>query len=77
MSDTFGERLKRLRTKKPLGLRELGRTARVPVSTLSCLEKGTHDGDGISVLTAKRLASTLGVDLNYLCGFYTDEQEPR
>lgn len=72
MHDTFGKRLRRLREQKPMGLRELARTAVVPVSTLSCLESGSRDGNGISVETAKRLARTLGVDLNYLCRFYDE-----
>lgn len=72
MTDTFGERLKRLRLQKSLGLRELARLAVVPVSTLSYLEAGTRDGEGLTVATVKRLAHTLGADLNYLCRFYED-----
>ena len=72
MTAPFGERLKRLREKQSLGLRELARTAIVPVSTLSALESGTRTGDGLTMATAKRLARTLGVDLNYLGGFYDE-----
>jgi transcriptional regulator with XRE-family HTH domain len=72
---SFGERLKRLREQKPMGLRELARTAEVPVSTLSYLEAGTRDGEGLTLATATRLARALGVDLNYLSGFYEEAHD--
>ena len=73
MSDTFSERLKRLRSKQGVSLRTLGKTARVPVSTLSALETDARPGRGLTLETATRLARALGVDLNYLSGFYEEE----
>lgn len=71
---TIGERIAQLRSKKGMKQGALAREAQVPLSTLSYLERGLRDGEGVSVATAKRLAKALGVTLDYLCGMYEDDE---
>lgn len=68
---TFGERLHQLRKDKKWSQRELARRARVNFAVISRLESGDRMFPSIPV--AKRLARTLGVTLDYLCGMYEDE----
>ena len=74
MATVLRTRFKHLREQRGLSLRDLARAAVVPVSTLSALESGTRSVDGVRVITAKRLARALGVDLNYLGGMYEEAE---
>ena len=71
---TMGERIAKIRERRGLTPSELARRAKIPLSTLSVVERGIRKGDGLSVATAKRLAETLGVTLDYLSGMYEDEE---
>jgi XRE family transcriptional regulator of biofilm formation len=62
----IGERLKRLREKKGLSVRQLSRLAHVPHETISRLENDVQRSPSLPV--AMRLAKTLGVSLDYLAG---------
>ena len=68
---TLGERLKVLREKRGLGIRELARVANVRHATLSQLERGIRAD--VTTETAKRIARALGVSVDYLIGMYEDE----
>ena len=72
---TIGERIAHLRNKKGLQPSQLARMAGIPLSTLSYLERGIRDGEGLSVATIKRLARALGVSVDYLIGMYEDDDE--
>ena len=75
---TIGERITHLRRRKGLSQPGLARQAGVPLSTLNYVERGIRKGEGLSVETIRRIARSLGVSLDYLCGMYADgckEQE--
>lgn len=71
---TMGERIAKIRERRGLTPSELAKRAKIPLSTLSVVERGIRKGEGLSVATAKRLAETLGVTLDYLSGMYEDEE---
>jgi transcriptional regulator with XRE-family HTH domain len=71
---TIGERVAQLRSKKHMRPTDLAKAAGVPLSTISMLEAGVRDGEGLSVKTAKKLARALGVTLDQLSGMYQDEE---
>ena len=70
---TLGDRIKMLREKHNLGIRELARMADVKHSTLVQLERGRRVD--VTTETAKRIARALGVSVDYLIGMYEDEDE--
>ena len=74
---TIGERIAQLRIRRNMRQTDLARAADVPISTLSMIEAGVRDGEGMSVKTAKKLAQALSVTLDYLCGMYEDSASPR
>jgi len=69
----IGERLRRLRDKRGLSVRQLARLAEVPHETISRLENNQQRHPSLPV--AMRLAKALGVTLDYLAGMYEDEDE--
>jgi transcriptional regulator with XRE-family HTH domain len=69
---TLGQRIKMLREKRGLGVRELARKADVKHTTLSQLERGIRAD--VTTETAKRIARALGVSVDYLIGMYEDDQ---
>ena len=70
---TLGERIKALREKRGLGIRELARVANVRHATLSQLERGIRAD--VTTETAKRIARALGVSVDYLIGMYEDDED--
>lgn len=70
---TFGERLKQAREKRGWDQKELARRAQVEYMTIYRLERETHRTPRMDI--AKKLAKTLGVSLDLLCGMYDDEGE--
>jgi transcriptional regulator with XRE-family HTH domain len=70
---TLGERIKTLREKRGIGMRELARLAGVKHTTLSQLERGIRAD--VTTETAKKIARALGVSVDYLIGMYEDEDE--
>ena len=70
---TFGERLRLEREKRGWDQAELARRADVRYMTVYRLERETHHTPRMDI--AKKLARTLGVSLDYLCGMYEDEHE--
>jgi transcriptional regulator with XRE-family HTH domain len=73
MRMTLGQRMKALREKRGLGLRELARRAGVHHPTLSQLEHGVIED--VTTGTAKKIARALGVSVDYLIGMYEDEED--
>jgi transcriptional regulator with XRE-family HTH domain len=73
MTDSIGERLKRLRKLRGLTLRQLAGLAHVPQSTLSSVETGARAGGKLTLETGKRLARALGISLDVIAGVYEDE----
>ena len=69
----IGERLRRLRGKRGLSVRQLARLADVPHETISRLENNQQRHPSLPV--AMRLAKALGVTLDYLAGMYEEEQD--
>ena len=69
----IGERIAHLRSRKGLSQPDLARQAGVPLSTLNYVERGIRKGEGLSVGTIRRIARSLGVSLDYLCGMYVDD----
>ena len=74
---TMGERIATQRARRGLTPSELAKRAKIPLSTLSVVERGIRKGEGLSVATAKRLAEALGVSLDYLAGMYEDQDGER
>ena len=72
MPQSFGERLVALRNKRGLSQIQLARLAHVPPSTLNYLERGIRSGEKLSLGIARRLATALGVTLDYLAGVYDE-----
>ena len=70
---TLGQRIKAVRQQRRMGLRELARAASVPPNTLSQLERGLRSD--VTTATAKRLAKTLQVSVDYLVGMYEDDEK--
>jgi transcriptional regulator with XRE-family HTH domain len=73
MRMTLGQRMKALREKRGLGLRELARMAGVHHPTLSQLERGVIAD--VTTGTAKKIARALGVSVDYLIGMYEDDED--
>jgi transcriptional regulator with XRE-family HTH domain len=70
---TLGDRLRAVRERKGLSQRELARQAGIRPATLSELESGVRQN--MNTDTAKRLARTLGVSIDYLVGTWDEEEE--
>ena len=71
---TFGTRLKELRQKRGWDQAELARRAKVPYMTIYRLENEVHRTPRMDI--AKKLARTLAVSLDLLCGLYEDDDDP-
>lgn len=69
---TVGERLKLARDKRGWTQQELARRAGIPYMTVYRLEAESHRTPRMDI--AKRLARTLGVTLDWLCGMYEDDE---
>ena len=69
----IGERIKVWREKKGWNQRELARHAQIDHAWISRLEAGTKHN--ISLDAARRLATVLGVSVDYLAGMYGDSDE--
>jgi XRE family transcriptional regulator of biofilm formation len=69
----IGERLRRLRTKRGLSVRQLARLAEVPHETISRVENNQQQYPSLPV--AMRLSRALGVTLDYLAGMYEEEDD--
>lgn len=67
---TIGQRIAQLRNKRQMSQTALAQKAGIPLSTINMLEAGIRSGEGIRVKTARRIASALGVTLDFLCGPY-------
>jgi transcriptional regulator with XRE-family HTH domain len=67
----LGQRLKRVRERKGLSLRQLSELSGVERGLISKLERGQRPQ--VSVPVAMRLAKALGVTLDYLAGMYEEE----
>jgi transcriptional regulator with XRE-family HTH domain len=70
----FGERLKQLREKRGWSPRELAERAHVPYMTVYRAENLAHHYPRMDI--AKRIARTLGISLDVLCGLYEDDEVP-
>jgi transcriptional regulator with XRE-family HTH domain len=69
----FGTIVKELREKRGWTQQELATQAGVPYMTIWRIEAGTHRYPRMDI--AKRLARTLGVSLDVLCGLYDEEND--
>ena len=70
---SLGDRMKRLRTRKGLSLRQLEALSGVSRGLLSKLERGQRPE--VSLHVAMAIARALGVTLDYLAGMYEDVDE--
>jgi len=68
-----GDRLRKLRNKRGLSVRQLARLANVPHETISRLENDHQRYPSLPV--AMRLAKALGITLDYLAGMYEDDTD--
>jgi transcriptional regulator with XRE-family HTH domain len=69
----LGARLKKTREKKGWSQRELARQAHVRYATISELENGIRTA--MNTDTAKRIARSLGVSVDYLIGTFDEEED--
>jgi len=74
--DNVGKRLKAFREKRDMTLRALAAKAGVPQSTLSMVETGARPGEGLRLVTVKRLCWALGVGIGELAGPLDEEIQP-
>jgi transcriptional regulator with XRE-family HTH domain len=72
---TMAQRITKMREKRGLSPSALAKAAQIPLSTLSVVERGLRRGEGLTVETAKRLATALGVSLDYLAGMYDEVED--
>jgi transcriptional regulator with XRE-family HTH domain len=70
---SMGEKIIHERKKKNWTAATLAKESHVRQSVIHYLEQGARQPDKVEVGTVKRLARTLGVTLDYLCGMYEDE----
>ena len=69
----LGERLKAAREKKGWSQRELARQANVRYATISELERGIRTA--MNTDTAKKIARSLGVSVDYLISTFEEDEE--
>jgi transcriptional regulator with XRE-family HTH domain len=69
----FRERLRQLRQRKGLSQNALSKSAGVAQAIVQRLEAGARDVDHLSIGVARRLATALGVSVDYLIGMYEQE----
>ena len=69
----IGQRIKRLRARKGVSLRQLSELSGVERGLLSKLERGQRPQ--VSLQVAMRIAKALGVTLDYLAGMYEDDDQ--
>lgn len=69
----MGQRIKRLRDRKGLSLRQLSELCGVERGLLSRIERGQRPH--VSVPVAMRIAKALGVTLDYLAGMYEEDED--
>ena len=70
---TFGKRLRCLREERQWSQWELAKRAGLPYMTVWRVEAGKHQYPRMDI--AKKLARTLRVSLDVLCGLYEDDSE--
>jgi len=70
---SLGERLKIARERKGWSQRELARQAHVRYATISELENGIRTA--MNTDTAKKIARSLGVSVDYLIGTFEEEED--
>ena len=68
---TFGTRLKKLREARGWEQKDLATRAKVPYMTIYRLEAGSHRTPRMDI--AVKLARTLGISLDVLCGLYEEQ----
>jgi transcriptional regulator with XRE-family HTH domain len=65
---SIGARIARLRRDRHMTQSALAQASGVPMSVISMVEAGVRSGERIRVETARKLAQSLAVTLDYLCG---------
>jgi transcriptional regulator with XRE-family HTH domain len=70
---SMGHRIIQQRKKRNMTAYALAKESHVSQSIIHYLENETRESDKIAVGTAKRLATVLGVTLDYLCGMHEEE----
>ena len=73
--DIVGKRLKRIRQRRGLTLRQLATRSGVALATLSWVENGRRQGANLTLETGRRLAETLGVTLDWIAGVYRKDED--
>lgn len=73
--DGVAQRLEQARRERHLSITELARRARVPQSTLSSVKTGRRRGDNLTLGSGRRLATVLGISVDWLCGLWRDTPE--
>jgi transcriptional regulator with XRE-family HTH domain len=73
--DEVAKRLERARLARGFSLTELARRAGVAQSTLSSVRTGHRHGAKLTLATARKLATVLGISVDWLCGLWVDDPE--
>jgi transcriptional regulator with XRE-family HTH domain len=73
--DIVGRRLKRIRQRRGLTLRQLAAQSGVALATLSWVENGRRQGANLTLDTGRKLAEALGVTLDWLAGVYRKDED--
>jgi transcriptional regulator with XRE-family HTH domain len=66
MDKTIGQRLRYLRYKHNWTKAKLAEEAKVPLATISLVERGLRSGEGLSIATIRKLAQAFGVSVEEL-----------
>src|SRR6266581_1746609 len=72
---SFGGRLKETRERYGWSAMVLAKQAGIPYETIYRVEKGRHEAPRLDIV--KKLATTLGVSIDYLAGLSDDPQPGR
>ena len=71
---SFGSKVKQLREERGWSQQELAKLARIPYMTIWRIERDEHHYTRMDI--AVKLARTLGVSLDVLCGVYDPVEGP-
>jgi transcriptional regulator with XRE-family HTH domain len=73
---TIGARLRYLRFRRNWTKVKLAQVSGVPLNTISLVERGLRSGEGLTVATARKLATAFGMTVEALISEERQEGEP-
>jgi transcriptional regulator with XRE-family HTH domain len=74
---TIGKRLRYLRYTRNWTKAKLADVSKVPITTISLVERGIRSGEGLSLDTIRRLASAFNITVDALISQELEDGEPK